>query len=61
MEPYVTMDNTKHRLLFNIHYSVQGVKGESSFICADEEGGGSLNSNWELISIGDFYEIKGAD
>lgn len=61
VEPYVPGDNTKHRLLFNIDYSVQGVKGESSFISADEEGRGSLNSNWELISIGDFYEIKGAD
>lgn len=61
VETYVPGDNTKHRLLFNIDYSIQGVKGESTWICADEEGRGSLSANWELISIGDFYEIEGAD
>ena len=54
------MDNTKHRLLFNIEFSEQGVKGEcSSFF--DEEGRAIGNVNEELISIGDFYEIVGAD
>ncbi len=61
VESYMPGDNTKHRLLFNIDYSIQGIKGECSWICADEEGKGSLNSNWELISIGDFYEIECAD
>lgn len=61
VEQYVTVDNTKQRLLFNINYSVQGVAGKCSWICADEEGKGSLNANWELISIGDFYAIQGAD
>ena len=61
VEPYVPVDNSKHRLLFSIDYSIQGIKGESSWICADENGKGSLNSNWELISIGDFYEIECAD
>lgn len=61
VEQYMPGDNMKHRLLFNIDYSIQGAKGECSWICADEDGKGSLNSNWELISIGDFYEIKCAD
>lgn len=61
VESYVPGDNTEHRLLFNIEYSIQGIKGNCSWICADEEGKGSLSSNWELISIGDFYEIEGAD
>lgn len=61
VENYVPGDNMKHRLLFNIDYSIQGIKGESSWICVDEEGRGSLSSNWELISIGDFYKIEGAD
>jgi hypothetical protein len=61
VEHYAPGDNMKHRLLFNIDYSIQGIKGECSWICADEDGKGSLNSNWELTSIGDFYEIKCAD
>jgi hypothetical protein len=61
VRPYVPMDNTKHRLLFSIDYSVQGVKGENSWICSNEEDRASFSHNYELISLGDFYEIKGAD